>query len=218
MRWPLINFSQPSRRWRIAYAATATGVAAILALALLAGLHVRTKYAHEIFESDKAPVATYGVVLGASVDQKTGAPSQPLTDRLDTALELLKRQSIMGVIISGDDGRWRSDERAAMLAYLHKRDVPDDVIFIDDGAYRTFDSCKNLANHGFRSVALITQQFHLPRALYLCNEIGVHAIGVSADRRWYPKLFYHWARDLVASPFAFLDVRGVTLIEKGPPV
>ncbi len=197
-------------------AVVATALAALLALALLAGLSVRTKFASQIFEINDAPTAAYGVVLGASVDPKTGAPSQLLLDRLDTALDLLKQQRIMGIIISGDDGRWQSDERTAMLNYLHQRNVPDDVIFIDDGAYRTFDSCKNLADHGFRSVILVSQQFHLPRALYLCNEIGVRAVGVSADKRWYPKLFYYWVRDLVASPFAYLDVRGFEIIKKGP--
>lgn len=195
-----------------------TCVAAAIALVTLAGLSVRTKFAQKIFDPNDEPEAAYGVVLGASVDPETGAPSRPLTDRLETAIDLLKRRRIMGVIITGDDGRWKSDERQAMLKYLHDRSVPDDIIFVDDGAYRTFDSCRNLATHGFQNVALISQRFHLPRALYLCNELGVRAVGVTADRRWYPQLFYFWMRDLLASPFAYFDVRGVTVIQKGPTV
>lgn len=219
MHWPLFSFASTQPRWRhILFVGIVTCAAAFIALAALAGLEVRTKYAGKIFHPDDAPEAAYGVVLGASVDSQTGAPSQALTDRLETAIDLLKKRRIMGVIITGDDGRWRSDERTAMLKYLRDRHVPNDIIFIDEGAYRTFDSCENLSVRGFQNVALISQRFHLPRALYLCNELGVRAVGVTADQRWYAQLFYFWMRDVAASPFAYLDVRGVTVIKKGPAV
>ncbi len=122
----------------------------------------------------------------------------------------------MGLIVTGDDGKYASNEIKGMVDYLHAQGVPDEILFVDAGAYRTFDSCEHLKQKGFSDVLLITQAFHLPRALYLCNKIGVNADGVVADKRWYSKGIYHWARDFFASPFAYFDVRGVEIIKKGP--
>lgn len=194
------------------------GIAAsVIMIALFAG-EVRSAYADRMVESPDAGEAVYGVVLGASVDKKTSVPSSVLQDRLDVAVDLLKKKKIMGIIVTGDDGKWRSNEVKGMVDYLHSLGVPDDVIHADGNAYRTFDSCSNLKEKGFNNVILITQRFHLPRALYLCNKIGLNSHGVIADKRWYPQAIYFWARDFLASPFAYFDVRGVTLIQKGPSV
>ena len=196
-------------------------IAAILGcgvLAFILGAQVRFKYADRIFDIDHAPQTIYAVVLGASVDPKTNVPSIALKDRLDTAIELLRLRKVMGVVITGDDGQYSTNERQGMLDYLHANKVPDEIIFIDDAAYRTYDSCANLKRQNFHDVILISQRFHLPRALYLCNELGVNATGVVADKRWYASVVYDWIRDLLASPFAYFDVRGLTLIKKGPSI
>ncbi len=196
----------------------ATVIAAAAVLLGLCAAEVRSTYASRMYTASAAPAAVYGVVLGASVDKKTSAPGVALTDRLDIAIELLKKRLIMGIIVTGDDGKWQSNEVKGMVDYLHAAHVPDDVLFVDAGAYRTFDSCQHLKAKGFSNLLLITQEFHLPRALYLCNKIGVDAQGVLADRRWYPQYIYYWVRDFAASPFAYFDVRGFTLIQKGPGV
>lgn len=194
------------------------GIAAgIIMIALFAG-EVRSSYADRIVEPSEAEEVVYGVVLGASVDKKTSVPNVVLQDRLDVAVDLLKQKKIMGIIVTGDDGKWRSNEVKGMVEYLHSVGVPDDVIHADGNAYRTFDSCSNLKEKGFNNVLLITQRFHLPRALYLCNKIGLNSGGVIADKRWYPQAIYFWTRDFIASPFAYFDVRGLTLIKKGPAV
>lgn len=189
---------------------------AILILIVLFGLNVRSKYSDKIYSEQSAPEKVYGVVLGASVDEKTGAPSALLTDRLDTAIDLLVARKIAGIFLTGDDGRWRSNEMMAMKKYLQAKKIPDELVFTDSGAYRTYDSCFNLHSKHISDVILVTQNFHLPRALYLCNELGVKAIGVSADKHWYLSGIWHWSRDFLASPFAYLDIHGLTLIKKGP--
>lgn len=196
----------------------ATACAAGAVLVALFAAEVRASYADRMREPADAPHVVYGVVLGASVDKKTSEPGSALKDRLDVAIELLRSRTIMGIIVTGDDGKWESNEIKGMVDYLHAAHVPDDVLFVDGGAYRTFDSCQHLKEKGFTDLVLITQRFHLPRALYLCNKIGVDAQGVIADKRWYPQALYYWTRDFLASPFAYFDVRGVTLIEKGPSV
>lgn len=190
---------------------------AVMVLILVFVAIVRHSYSDRIHTIEKTERTIYGVVLGASIDPGAGTPSQVLQDRLDTAIELLQQRRIMGVIVTGDDGSWRSDERSAMVNYLRKHNVPDEIIVVDDPAFRTYDSCANIKRKGFNHVVLITQRFHLPRALYLCNELGIESHGVVADKRWYGRFIYNWVRDLAASPFAYLDVRGMTLIKKGPP-
>ena len=196
----------------------ASAFAAASVLLVLFAAEVRSRYADREFQLKDAPVRVYGVVLGASVDLATSEPGIALRDRLDTAIDLLRSRTIMGVVVTGDDGKWKSNEIKGMVDYLHSKNVPDEVIFVDGGAYRTYESCMHLKEKGFTNVLLITQQFHLPRALYLCNKIGVDADGVIADKQWYSQYLYYWGRDFLASPFAYFDVRGVTIIEKGPSV
>jgi len=196
----------------------AAAVAAASVLLVLFAVEVRSMYSDRIYEPANAPEAVYGVVLGASVDKVTSVPGVALQDRLDVGIDLLRRRVVMGLVVTGDDGLWKSNEIKGMVDYLHSKGVPDEVIFVDGGAYRTYESCAHLQTKGFNNVVLITQQFHLPRALYLCNKIGVESRGVVADQRWYSQYFYYWVRDFLASPFAYFDVRGVTIIEKGPSV
>lgn len=201
---------------RIAFMALGALFAAFFVLCTVCALDVRNQYNARIFSPSDAPKAVYGVVLGAAIKPDSLEPSDVLRDRLDTAVDLLKKRTIMGVIVTGDDGKWKSNEVTSMVNYLHKQGVPDDIIVTDGGAYRTYMSCDNLARRGFNNVLLITQQFHLPRALYLCNEVGVHANGALADKHLYVSIAWYWLRDFLASPFAYLDVRGIHLIEKGP--
>lgn len=196
----------------------ATALAAASFLLVLFAVEVRSMYSDREFKPENASAHVYGVVLGASVDKKTSEPGIALRDRLDTAIDLLRNRTIMGVIVTGDDGKWQSNEIKGMVNYLHSKQVPDEVIFVDGGAYRTFDSCQHLKEKGFNNVLLITQQFHLPRALYLCNKLGVESQGVIADKQWYSQYLYYWGRDFLASPFAYFDVRGITIIEKGPSI
>lgn len=211
-----ISFRGGIVRFGILVAASAFAAASVL-LVLFAA-EVRSLYADREFSLKDAPVRVYGVVLGASVDKVTSEPGIALRDRLDTAIELLRSRTVMGIVVTGDDGKWKSNEIKGMVDYLHSKNVPDEVIFVDGGAYRTYESCMHLKEKGFNNVLLITQQFHLPRALYLCNKIGVGADGVVADKQWYSQYLYYWGRDFLASPFAYFDVRGVTIIEKGPSV
>lgn len=200
------------RNWRRAVIAA---VGALVIFCLLVVVRVRTKYRSEIYPVAQVPEEIYGVVLGASLHPGDNAPSDYLRDRLDTGIDLLRQRRVMGLIITGDDGKWKSNEIGAMYQYLLDKGVPADLLFIDGGAYRTFASCEHLRAKGFSHVVLITQNFHLPRALYLCNEVGVTATGVAADKKWYWSNLYFYGRDWTASLVGWFDVKGVHLINKG---
>ena len=129
----------------------ASAFAAASVLLVLFAVEVRSLYSDRELKLENAPERVYGVVLGASVDIKTSEPGIALRDRLDTAIELLRNRTVMGIIVTGDDGKWKSNEIKGMVDYLHSKNVPDEVIFVDGGAYRTFESCKHLKEKGFKA-------------------------------------------------------------------
>jgi SanA protein len=101
------------------------------------------------------------------------------------------------------------NEPAAMRAYAISLGVPDEAIVLDYAGQRTYDTCyRAKAIFGVESAVLVTQAFHLPRALYLCNALGVDAVGVEADKRTYRRIsqFFWNVRELGATVAALLDV------------
>ncbi|MFA4954374.1 MAG: ElyC/SanA/YdcF family protein [Patescibacteria group bacterium] len=151
------------------------------------------------------PPGTVIMVLGASVkDDQT--PSSALEDRLDTGLQLHGSNPQTKILVTGDDGAYRRDEISVMKNYLVERGLSEANLLADPKGYRTYESCKNAKAAGYTEAVIVTQRFHLARALYLCTRLGVDAIGVTADKHIYERQEYFWARDLLASFLAWLDV------------
>ncbi|RME91220.1 MAG: hypothetical protein D6770_00795, partial [Anaerolineae bacterium] len=97
----------------------------------------------------------------------------------------------------------------AMRQYALSLGVPDEAIVLDYAGRRTYDTCyRARAIFGVDKAILVTQKFHLPRALYLCAHLGVDAIGVTADRQYYRKLsrLFWNTRELLATLTALVDV------------
>jgi len=170
--------------------------------------HVRTEYRYRVYEEVKdIPQDSTLVVLGASVHPDQ-TPSDALEDRLNTAVRAWRAKKAGLIILSGDDGRYAQPETDSMLQYMLEQGVPEGIILVDGNNARTFDSCYRLKNElNQNDVVLFTQAFHLPRALYLCNEVGLDAWGVESDRRSYHKIVWFTFRDWMASFLAFLDIR-----------
>ncbi len=145
------------------------------------------------------------LVLGASL--KKGKPSTMLADRLATAGDLYKQGIVRKLIVSGDNRREDYNEPEAMRKYLIEQGIPEGDIIPDYAGRRTYDSCYR-AKHIFdqHQVIVVTQKFHLPRALYLCRHLNVDAIGVSADRARYHSLTEAYIREAFASVKAWLDI------------
>lgn len=146
------------------------------------------------------------VVLGAGVN-KDGSPSDALMDRLKTGAELYRYGLAQYLLISGDDGAYHANEVDAMRKALVDLGVPDDHIFTDSRGYRTYESCRRALNDFHLPEAIIvTQRFHLPRALFLCGELGMDVVGVSADKQTYKKQSSFEFREFFASVKAFIDI------------
>jgi vancomycin permeability regulator SanA len=191
----------------------AIAIAGILAAGLVLA-DVQLRYAdHIIKDYSNLPETEVTMVLGASV-KSDGTPSDALADRLQTALELYRLNKAKTILLTGDDGAYHADEIAVMRPYLIGLGAAAADITEDGHGYRTYESCKNAARAGIKKMTVVTQRFHLSRALYLCNRMGIETYGVVADKRRYENIVFFWSRDLAASLKAWWDVN---ILSPKPP-
>jgi SanA protein len=136
-------------------------------------------------KTEDVPTKQAALVLGARVysDER---PSPILEDRLATALELYQAKKVQKLLVSGDHGRANYDEVRAMRNYFTEHGVPAADIFMDHAGFDTYDSVYRARDvFQAKSLIIVTQEFHLPRALYIAKRLGVDAAGIVADRREY---------------------------------
>ncbi|MCK9611561.1 MAG: ElyC/SanA/YdcF family protein [Bacteroidales bacterium] len=162
------------------------------------------KYIHS--KIDKVPQSYTALIPGASV-YASGEPSPILADRLDKGLELYKSGKIKRFLLSGDHGTRTYDEVNGMKKYLEKKGVPDSVLFTDHAGFDTYSSMVR-ARDVFEvdSVIIVTQKFHLHRALYIARKKGLEAYGYSSDMRKYSSINYLKIRETFANVKAFFEV------------
>ena len=164
------------------------GVLAILvALAVLVPNLVMTRSArsHIVAGPQEAPTAKVAIVLGARV-YEDGTPSPMLADRLATGVELYKLGKVDKLLLSGDHGTTTYDEVNVMLRYCLDRGVPDEDVFTDHAGFDTYDTMYR-ARDVFKvtDALVVTQDFHLRRAVYIARSLGLEATGVVADIQPY---------------------------------
>lgn len=136
------------------------------------------------------------LVLGAGL-RDDGSPSDMLADRLKTATELYQTGVSAVVLLSGDrSGDY--DEVSAMAAYCREAGVPEEAIAYDFEGFSTFESLRNAREAGYRRMILVTQRYHLYRALYIADGLGAEAVGVSASLRSYRGQWFRDAREVFA--------------------
>jgi len=148
------------------------------------------------------------IVFGAGL-LRDGTPSPVLKDRVSTAAQLYFAGKVQKLLMSGDNRFVDYNEPAAMQAYAIELGVPEEAIVLDYAGRRTYDTCYR-AKHifGVDQAILVTQKYHLPRALFTCNGIGVESIGVAADLRTYHRysLTYWTVREIPATLVALWQV------------
>lgn len=152
------------------------------------------------------PGSQAALVLGAGLF--SGRPSPMLADRLDIAAELYHAGKVKAVLLSGDNSRKDYDEPTAMRDYLTAKGVPASVMVLDYAGFDTWDSCVRARKvFGAGSVTVVTQVFHLPRAVALCRRAGLATSGVGDDssRRWPSQTYAYAAREFVAAAKGFAD-------------
>ena len=169
-----------------------------------------------IFSAAAVPPRRVAIVFGAGLG-RDGTPTPVLQDRVQTAANLYFDGKVKKLLMSGDNRFVEYNEPEAMRQFALSLGVPDEDIVLDYAGRRTYDTCYR-ARDIFRvdSVILVTQDFHLPRALYLCNMLGVDAVGVPADIQYYRKIsraLWHFRETL-----ATLDAINDIMYKKPVPV
>ena len=181
-----------------------TGTLVLLLARLATGL-----YAHgRIYSADDVPARRVAIVFGAGL-WRNGTATPVLTDRVTMAANLYLAGKVEKLLMSGDNRFVNYNEPEVMRQLALTLGVPDSAIVLDYAGRRTYDTCyRAKAIFGVEQAILVTQAFHLPRAIYLCNRLGVESVGVNADLRVYRKssLAYWNARELLATLAALWDV------------
>jgi SanA protein len=146
------------------------------------------------------------IVLGAKV-WDDGDLSHVLYDRVLTAVELYRAGRVRKILMSGDNPTHSYDEPTAMKAAAVKLGVPESDIVLDFAGRRTYDTCWRAREiFEVKKAVLVTQEFHLPRALYLCNKLGVESVGITANRRKYVGEDYWAFREFFSVGSAWFEV------------
>lgn len=170
------------RRWvRRMTVLAAAGILGVLQLVAGSLIWVGSSADGHLFTEQAVPQTPVALVLGAQV-YADGTPSPFLEARLDLARRLLETGKVQVLLVSGDNMRFEYDEPTAMRAWLLAHGVPDGKIVRDYAGFDTYDSCTRAKRvFGVTRVTVVTQSFHLPRAVTICRRVGLDADGVGDD-------------------------------------
>jgi SanA protein len=176
-----------------------------------------------IYNTKTVPDSPMAIVFGAGL-WRDGTPTTVLRDRINTAAELFFSGKVKKILMSGDNSYLDYNEPGAMRDYALSLGVPETAIVLDYAGRRTYDTCYRAnAIFGVQNAILVTQSFHMPRALYTCNALGMKTVGVPSDQHEYrlSSMLYWQLRELPATLTALLDVhvfRPVPILGEPEPI
>lgn len=151
----------------------------------------------------KYPVA---IVFGAGY-YSSGKLSAILEDRVSTAIELYKKKKVKKILMTGSNPIKEYDEPTAMMNYAIKKGVPKKDIVRDYAGFRTYDSVYRAKEvFDVKSAILVTQHYHMFRALYTAHRMGINSIGVTSNKRRYLKEDWYQTREFMALILSFIEV------------
>jgi SanA protein len=186
----------------------ALGIILFGLIILGASLLIQIETSSSIHTMDNVSSAPVAIVFGAGL-RRDGTPTLILRDRVDTAVDLYKKGLVSKILVSGDNRFIDYNEPGSMFIYALSKGVPAEDVIRDYAGRRTYDTCYR-AKEIFQvsEAILVTQEYHLPRALYLCNHLGLKSQGVSSDRSSYTRSAYaSWTiREWVARLGALWDI------------
>jgi SanA protein len=198
-----VNIIRPGGKW----------IFILLGGGLLVGLpwiYILWRTQSRIYRSTAdVPSAPVAIVFGAGL-YRDGSATPVLADRVTAAVDLYKAGKVRKLILTGDNRFPEYNEPASMFRLAVSLGVPEDDLIPDYAGRRTYDSCYR-ARFVFdvKKAILVSQEFHLPRAVFLCDQLGVESVGVSADRRVYrnSSLILWNLREWPACLFAVLETK-----------
>jgi len=188
---------------------------AVLALTAAATASLRAYSAWQargkIYTVADVPTRPAAIVFGARV-YADGRLSAMLADRVTTAAQLYQAGKVRALLMTGDNSQAHYNEPEAMRQFALGLGVPNEAITLDYAGFRTYDSCYRARDiFGVGEAILVTQAFHLDRALLICNQLGIDSIGVAADAvrpTGYARgsLFMSQIREFPATALSVLDL------------
>ncbi|MCL5774460.1 MAG: YdcF family protein [Firmicutes bacterium] len=177
--------------------------AVVLVINLIIIKDSKTAIIQSVLEARQAPVA---IVLGCYV-LKGDIPSAMLADRLDTGIELYRMGKVKKLLLTGDHGRINYDEVNTMRKYVLLKGIPPQDVFMDHAGFSTYDSLYRARDiFEVKKAIIVTQKYHLSRAIYTARVLGIDAVGVPADRRLYVEALLNETREALARAKAFIQL------------
>jgi len=160
------------------------------------------------FDPASVPAAQVALVPGAGITTD-GRPTLALRDRIDGAIELYRAGKVKKILMSGDNSTIYYNEPGAMANYAISQGIPESDIVLDYAGRRTYDTCyRAKAIFGLESVIITTQKYHLPRMVFLCEQLGLNASGIPVKQSDY--LLNHYVfwnvREVLATLSAYIDI------------
>jgi SanA protein len=192
-------------RWKYILMLTlAVGVIGV-ACASVIGLvkHQANQYAYK--NTERVPTCYTAIVFGAGI--RNGKPSKYLKDRLDAGIQLYKAGKVQRLLLSGDNGSRNYDELKVMRDYCLENGVKADDIFLDFAGFDTYSTLYR-AKEVFKvdRAVLVSQNYHLDRAIYIGRSLGLDSYGYVADKGRYAGHRRNRLREMLATVNAFVEV------------
>lgn len=168
--------------------------------------HVKSKTNDFIYTSEKEiPSTNVGIIFGAGINGDQ--PSKYLKDRLDAGIHLYQLKKINKILLSGDNGNDEHDELTVMKTYCYQHGIDTTKIYIDYAGFDTYSTMKRAKNiFKIKKAVLISQKYHLNRAIYIGNKIGVQSVGYSANKGTYKGYNYVRFREYFSIFKSVIDV------------
>ena len=209
------NETEAGYRWYFSLVLTCMSIVkktGVILLAVTGGfaltvyIIIQSMYGSRIGSIESVSPRPVALVLGSSI-KRGRQPNSILQERLTTAATLYTSHTVKKILVSGDNRTVDYNEPQAMKEYLVKKGIPSADIILDHAGRRTYDSCYRARDiFNLASIIVVTQSFHLPRALYLCNALGVDAIGVAADEGHPERWRFSSIREIPATIGAWVDI------------
>lgn len=214
----MLQAGQPDGRWckmrvmlirifararRLILSLISFGLLLVLLPRLITGVYT----ANRIHRPQEAPAERVAIIFGAGL-RRDGTPTAMLRDRVITGADLYFDGKVEKLLMSGDNRFVEYNEPESMRQFALSVGVPDEAIVLDYAGRRTYDTCYRAKEiFGVENALLVTQNFHLPRALFLCNMLGIETRGVPAENCYWTGSPFVWnIREQFATVAAFLDL------------
>lgn len=166
------------------------------------------KYSQYILPINRIDKRKYTLVLGAGL-KKDGHPTDILADRVLTSIQLAEENKTEKLIFSGTAYHQNYDEATVMKSVAKQFGINDGQIILDKKGFTTFNSCINLRKlMDTKDLIIVTQKFHLPRAIFIARNLGFDAIGVAADKYFFSKrkILFWYLREFLSIPLNIIRV------------